>query len=304
MKSVMQFAIAGAVMAGLGLAANAAPTVDGVRDAAYGAAKAVQTVGTNFGNSTSGNQSSANGSELDAGYAIIDGANLHIFLSGNLETNFNKLDIFIDSVAGGQNQLRGDNVDVDFNGLNRMGNDGSGNGLKFDAGFTADYFLTTTGGNNPVEFFANFATLPTGGGGSGGFIGQSGPGNRVLNGNNGIVIGYDNSNTLGVNGLGNPNDSDPATVTTGIELLIPLALIGSPNGTINISAFINGGSHDFLANQNLGGLPAGTGNLGEPRSVDFSGIAGNQFFSVAVPEPTSLGLIGVGALAMLKRRRA
>jgi len=301
MNRPLQYIFAGAVVAGLSSLASAAPTIDGLRDAQYGTAKAVQSVGTQFGNSTSGNQSSANGSELDAAYGIVEGGNLHLFFSGNLETNFNKLDIFVDSQAGGQNRLRGDNVDVDFNGLNRMGNDGSGNGLKFDTAFEADYFLTTTGGNNPVEFFANFATLPTNGGGTGGFIGGSGAGNRVLTGNNGIIIGYDNSNVLGVNNFGSPNDSDPASVATGIEVLVPLSLLGNPSGDLKVSAFVNGGGHDFLSNQVMG--PVNSGNLGEPRNVDFSGIDGNQYFTVAVPEPASMGLIGIGALAALARRR-
>src|SRR5262245_61403513 len=180
-------------VAALGSTAVAAPVIDGTRDAEYGPAKAVQSTGTGFGNSNLGQTGPANGSELDAGYGIVTGGNLYVFLAGNLETNFNKLEIFIDSIAGGQNKLRGDNPDVDFNGLNRMGDDGSGNGLRFDTGFESDFYTTTTGGNNPVEWFANFAQTLTGGGGTGGFIGGSGAGNNVLNGNNGIIIGFNNS---------------------------------------------------------------------------------------------------------------
>ena len=48
------------------------------------------------------------------------------------------------NATDGQNQLRGDNCDSDYNGVNRMGAGGNGTanagpGLKFDAGFTADY---------------------------------------------------------------------------------------------------------------------------------------------------------------------
>lgn len=105
---------------------------------------------------------------------MIDGGTLCQRLPGNLESNFNKIEIFIDSVAGGQNMLRGDNADVDFNGLNRMGNDGSGNGLMFDMGFEADYYITATNGDiggGTYQLFANYATLPTLGGGSGSFLG-------------------------------------------------------------------------------------------------------------------------------------
>lgn len=294
-------------LSGLGLSAGAAlaaPNVDGSRDAAYGPALSVQLNGTQFGNNTNAVVNANNGSELDAAYGVVDGGTLYLFLAGNLETNFNKLDIFIDSLAGGQNKLRGDNPDVDFNGLNRMGDDGSGNGLRFDAGFESDYYLTTTGGNTPnTEFFANFAQTQTGGGGTGGFIGGSGAGNTVLFGNNGITIGYNLSNVLGVNSFGNPNDSDPASVTTGIEVAIPLSLLGNPTGDIRVTAFVNGSGHDFASNQFMGSLPAGTGNLGEPRNIDLSQLAGNQFITVAVPEPTALGALAAAAVLGLRRRK-
>ena len=98
--------------------------IDGTRDEDYGNPKAAQVVHTGFGNATDGVNSNANGSELDAAYVKIDSANgyLYVFMAGNLESNFNKLDIFIDSVVGeGQNELRSDNADIDFNGLNKMG---------------------------------------------------------------------------------------------------------------------------------------------------------------------------------------
>jgi hypothetical protein len=282
----------------------AAPVVDGTLDAGYGAPKAVQAVGTSFGNNTDPSALTANGSELNAAYGVVEGGILYLQLTGNLQTNFNKLEIFIDSKAGGQNKLRGDNPNVDFNGLNRMGDDGSGNGLRFDTGFESDYYLTYTGGDTggQIQYFSNFAETNTGGGGAGAFIGGSANNSSLVNGSNGIVLAADQSNILGVNVLGSPNDSDPATVATGMEISIPLSVLGDPTGDIHICAFINGSSHDFVSNQVLGALPSGSNHLGEPRNIDFSQIPGNQYFTVAVPEPASLGLLLTAGLLARRRR--
>src|SRR5690606_28727026 len=97
----------------------------------------------------------------------------------------------------------------------------------------------------------------------------------------------------------------------GIELAIPLATIGNPAGEFKISAMVGGANHDYLSNQILGGLPAGTGNLGGDGSGGFTGtlsginlnnFAGDQFF--VVPEPASLMLVGCAALLMRRRRCA
>ncbi len=257
----------------------AAGMVDGTMNVAEGyTLAALQNTPTGFGDNNDATPTSANGSELDGAYYRVDGGDLYIMLTGNLQTNFNKLDIFIDSAAGGQNKLTGTNPDIDFNGLNRMGDDGSGNGLKFDAGFESDYFLTITNGQSPIETYASF-TETLGTGGAGGYIG-GGEGSVVAD-TNGIMVAIDNSNIGGVDGT---NVNTPISVTTGIEIKIPLAVIGNPTGNIKVTAFINGGSHDFVSNQVLGGIGGGA-NLGEPRSVDLSGIAGDQFFTVAMPTP-------------------
>ncbi|MEL7531141.1 MAG: T9SS type A sorting domain-containing protein [Bacteroidota bacterium] len=248
--------------------------VDGTLDPQYGAALCVQNNTTGFGDNNNPAIDIANGSELDAAYAVVDGGMLYLFLSGNLETNFNKLEIFIDAQPGGQNRLLGTNPDVDFNGLNRMGDDGNNNGLVFDNDFFANYYFTASGGNSPYELYAN--TAPTdGSGGMGTFLG-GGLGN-VQSLVNGGTIAIDNSNVMGVSDmmLGNP-----AAVNTGIEWSIPLSEIGNPMGLIRITAFVNGGGHDFLSNQVLCGIGNGQANLGEPRNVDFSNIGGDQYFSL------------------------
>ncbi len=236
---------------------TAAITVDGSMDVAEGYYRAtLQNTPTGFGDNTEPVYNIANGSELDGAYYMMDSTDLYIMLTGNLETNFNKLDIFIDSMAGGQNQLLGGDVnpDIDYGGLRNM------SGLMFDTGFEADYFLTITNNNSGdgMESYANFAGTPTGGGGTGESLG--GGAGTVVTGTNGIMVAIDNSNIAGVftDTLG-----FPISVTTGIEIQIPLSVIGSPTGNVKVSAFINNSGHTYLSNQVLGGIGGGA-NLGNP----------------------------------------
>lgn len=271
------------LVAGLATPAFAQIAMDGARDdaspdgSAYGAAKSVQDTGTGFGDSSLGVMDYANGSEIDAGYATVVNGVLHIFLAGNLESNFNKLEMFIDCAPGGQNRLRGNNHDVDSNGLNRMGDDGTGNGLIFDSGFEADFWFGMTCGGGPFTFYANHAFLLTEGLGVGGYLGEGGAGGAGSASfpDSGIAVAIDNSNVAGVTDL---DVSDAGNVTTGVEIAIPLAFMGH-DGTsaVRVCAFINGGGHDWLSNQCVGPM-AGAGNLGEPRFVDFNFVTGDQFF--------------------------
>jgi len=128
--------------------ATSAPVLDGVRDGSYGAAVAAQSVETGFGD---------NFSELNATYVTVEGGTLYLMLAGNLESNFNKLNIFIDSKGGGQNVLQNDGN----SGGNDPENDGWAGkhaGMTFDTGFEADFLLTLRNGNS-------------GGDGAGGFTG-------------------------------------------------------------------------------------------------------------------------------------
>src|SRR5687767_9232472 len=102
--------------------ARAVILVDGTKDAEYGEALAVQAVETQFGD---------NQSEWNAAYARIESGRLFLSFTGNLEANFNKLEIFIDAKPGGQSVF--DSAGNDF--AERM------DGLIFDAGFSADYHL-------------------------------------------------------------------------------------------------------------------------------------------------------------------
>lgn len=309
-RSVMKrFASCAAVVA-LASSAMGQIVVDGLLDADYGNPKAGQVTHTGFGNASDGVNGYTNGSELDGAWIKVDTTTgmLYLFLSGNLESNFNKLDIFIDCVPNaGQNEVRSDNPDVDFNGLSRMGRDTANNlpGLKFDADFAPDFFVTTTLGGydsntgaGPTQY-ANIAQMLTDGGGVGAYIG-SGPFTNAQTGSNliddqvyGCKLSTNNSNVGGVSG-DSANAGSGCGVTTGMEIMIPLVLTGwDGSSDIKVCAFINGQGHDYASNQVLGTLPAGTGNLGGDGNggyvggwpaalrIDFSTIAGNQYFSTA-----------------------
>ncbi|MSR34467.1 MAG: hypothetical protein EXS12_06695 [Phycisphaerales bacterium] len=285
------------------MAQDAPIIMDGKCDAVYGNPKSSQVVHTGFGNATDGVNSYANGSELDAAYFKIDSANgyLYMCMPGNLESNFNKLDIFIDSVPGeGQNEIRSDNPDIDYNGLNKMGRDDVNGyaGLKFDTGFAADFCLMTTLGGDPVTQYANIAQVLTNGGGVGAYIGSgifSGPtGVNLLDDQvYGCQLSISNANTAGVSG-DSANPGSGCGVVTGIEMKIPLGLLAWDGASdIKICAFINGPDHDFVSNQVLGSLPIGSNNLGGDgtgghlggfpgalRGVNFATIPGDQYLSV------------------------
>ncbi len=265
-------------------ASSQSPVVDGTLDAVYVPASdlSTQSVTTGFGDSTLGVVDAANGSELDGLHAVVNGGVLYLFLGGNLESNFNKLELFIDCRSGGQNRLPGNNPDVDYNALNRMGDDGSGNGLTFDTCFSADFYLTTTCGGTPIAMYANIAQLLTDGGGTGAYIGTGTPGSVAIdNAEFGVKVAINNSNVAGVGG----GSSSGAGVSTGIEIAIPLTLLGYDAATqknIKICAAINGGGHDYLSNQFLAPLAPLSNNLAEPRNVNLSVIDGNQYAVLVV----------------------
>ena len=291
----MQLSLAALALAGLPLAAYA-QVVDGTRAGdPYGAPWAVQTVQTGFGD---------NESELNAAYATISGGRLYLMLTGNIQNNFNKLEIFIDSKAGGQGVF------------DSSGNDNAGNmdGLVFDAGFTADYHLIARRGDSKFDLdFANLGAQSASGyfdvfGGTDFGAGTTGTG---VNGQP-IGVAYNGSNTAGVTGGDQAADQTAAAaVETGLELSIDLADLGYVGGNINIMVGQNNQDHNYWSNQFLGGLAAPQGNLGGDGNggftgegaIDFTQFAGNQYFTIVVPEPASLGLLGVAGLTLLRRRR-
>jgi hypothetical protein len=280
----------------LPVTSQAAIILDGIVDVDYGAALAVQTVQTQFGD---------NFSELNAAYAKVSGGVLHLMFTGNLENNLNTLNIFIDSVTGGQNVIGGTNPAIGNWGANHAG-------MKFDAGFSADYILVGRGNSTQFNFsygVIGTTTEETHNIFSGTFTGISG-----ALGTSGISVGFNNSNLAGITGGNAAADQTAAqAVTTGIDYFIPLSAIGNPTGDIRVSAMVNNSDHNYLSNQFLGGLAAPQGNLGGDGAGAFTGslsgidlttFAGNQFFVVTnVPETSSALLGALGLLGILRRRR-
>src|SRR6185369_3355011 len=158
-------------------------------------------------------------------------------------------------------------------------------GLKFDEGFDPDWWLSIGGGGDAGSWphlSAYAAELPTAGGGTGQFLGGTlcGGDGTLTGGTNpfGIGVAVIDSNSAGVSyGCG---PASGAGVTTGIEWAIPLAAIGNPAGCIKISAIDACIYHSCILNQVLGPLPADICSTIPSDSVDFSTMAGQQFFSV------------------------
>ena len=256
--------------------ALAQPTVDGTRAGdPYGTAEAFQLVETGFGD---------NQSELNAAFCTMGGGRLYLMLTGNIEGNFNKIEIFIDSKPGGENILSG-----------VPGNDFASNmaGMGFDAGFLADYHLIARRGNSSGDRFdLDFAALGTPSfssygnifGGSQTGAGATGTGLNTQP----IEVAYDDSNVGGVvGGSGPANVIAAGAVQTGLELGIALADLGHAGGDIRVCAFINNQDHNFASNQFLGPLAPPQVNMGADGLGTFTGsisfnlanFAGNQYFS-------------------------
>ncbi len=315
----------------------------------------------------------AYGNEIDGVFSKIEGGKLYVLVTGNNSTTFSKLNLFFDCQAGGQNRLRGNsalaqnyigNPDCDFNGLNRMGADQLGtnelnetiplNGLKFDTGFDADYWIEFTNGpastvRTPVEVYSNACVLRTSGmlqdfnGRAQDYSAYDGgrkyAGNFPMDFDGVLYDGYatgtviranyaprtagtqaaagltplpflitmanDNSNVAGVTIA---DASGAAAVTTGVEFSITLTELidGGWDGTspIRMAGFISNddAAHvddrfAFVANQVIGGLPLNggqAGDLGDPRNIDFSAIAGDQWVTLTTVAPAQCGPADIG----------
>jgi hypothetical protein len=269
--------------------ATASAAIDGdLAGDGYGPARAVQGIQTQFGD---------NLSELNAAYARFVDGNLNLALTGNIESNLNKVIIFIDSVAGGQNAI--DPLNNPTN-LDSMIGGGYGNawgsplgGTVFDAGFEADYVMIARRAEDRFDF--DFAAMDQTAVDADEFgdiyLGfAEGPSGPLVGVNGTFEVGYNDANTAGVTGGEGPADTAAAlAVTTGLEIQIPLTAIGSPGGAIKVTAFVTNGNIDFNSNQFLATLELEDfdedpqtdptrGNVGNFFAIDQ--LPGQQFFTI------------------------
>jgi len=298
---------------------------------------------TGFGNNTLPGPLLANGSEADGLYLFVEpGVALHLFVAGNLEQTFPRVDVFLDITEGGQNTLYYDadpieietapgsgiyvpnpdytgNPNIDSGRLNNMGGPypipGTDPqefepGFTFDSEFTADYFVYATSGNvnqttQEPEWYGGVARLRDALDTDPNTLVGADPGQAFEWGSTNATSGgimsnpstlaeiwINNSNVGGVAGGTDqyePYTTNPATVATGLEILIPLdegsilvddGFGGFTNwdGTtpFKICVFINGEFQSYLSNQFL--PPVCAPELGNPRTVNLeSQWPGDQF---------------------------
>jgi hypothetical protein len=232
-------------------------SINGSYDPAFGSALCLQTDATGFG---------LNLSELDAAYGLIANGNLYLFFSGNLQNNGNNINLFI-AGTNGQSTLNAANPgNLELNNLSVM------NGSQFSPGFTPIYAFNINNTNTTLTV-SQYNLLDNTAVDALGSLTESG--NIVANGtvDNSVVVGFNNNNTQS-----QANDVGPGSL--GLELAIPLSLIGNPGGPIEVLADINGSSNDYLSNQFFPGLEGGTANLGTA-TFNFSSTAG-EYFTVPV----------------------
>lgn len=292
MKTIIRTLVTATFVCGFAMYAQAQYLNGTLQSSFYGSPLEVQTANTGFGSGTA----ATGGSQLDAAYGVINGGNLYLFFAGNTSDG-NFLDVFIDDGRpGGQNTFN-----VASGGTTAM------NGSVFSPGFNATFSVNVN--TYAGIMYPNVYDLTLGTGGyTGSGIPDSGGTISGAPAGNGIQLAVNESSAAG---SGVNTAPGALTVTTGWEMAIPLSLLGNPS-SVEVLADINGNPDNYLSNQFLPGLPDGTGNLGgggpysgpSAGAFNFANTPG-EYFTVVVPEPSTLALFGLSGLMTLRifRRR-
>ncbi len=261
---------------------SGAPTIDGTADSSYGPPIFVSNTGTGFGDNTDPDPVlTSGGSEIANLYArlVDEDSNgsadaLYILVGGNLEQNFNRLHLWFDvdaaaAMPAGQNVVRDDNADINFNAINRQA------GLEFDDGFTGDFMLIYAFGNtgSMFEAFADMATTPTTGAGTGAFLGAGTPAlltSSTSGVGEGVTISINNSNTGGVGPSGFTPTIPDIDVAVGSELDAIWTNLDIPNNRLNVLLAGNLQSNDNRLLVFLDGNPSDGQNTLRNDNVDIA----------------------------------
>jgi hypothetical protein len=239
----------------------------------YGPAKSVQNTNTGYGNATNGDPKEAiNGSEIDQVFATVKDGRLNVLITGNLEKNYNKLSVFVDSSVGGVNQIVGSQLPPMVDPYCCSPGNGALqglNGLRFDTGFAADHFFAFSNGphsfgtvNNLWTLTSYYADLTNGSAGNKSEIGFQRNAHGIEPGL-GVGEPIDQLN----NGCTGP--SDTACNPPEHEFAEPVDTVNDPGNGRGHRDFLNDiGMLMAINNSNTAGVNSGSGAAtGNPASV-------------------------------------
>ncbi|MCS7300384.1 MAG: hypothetical protein NZ556_02340 [Fimbriimonadales bacterium] len=214
----------------------------------YPAPLASQTNYTGFGDRVTGVNF---GSELNQLFVKCVGDVLYIGVTGNLEGNGNAIHFYFDT---GRNSNHTFNLTTGCINCSVQGMSGVVFDHKPDYALGVNRFDDGQGNDNIYldlhDLVGNQST----------YLGAVAVGSGEGTVGSGVKAGFDNSNVQGV--TDNPsNVGNPATAVNGLEVAIPLSVLGNPTGPIRLFVILTGGADlgdpcrgTYLSNQSLPAL--------------------------------------------------